>query len=224
MSSMKLDSQAGFVSGILIALIVTSVLLVSALGFGTWAFLSRQDYKNNSDQKALKAADERQAQTEEAEALKYAEEVKNPLTTHKAPDQYGGVIAQYPKTWSAYVIESAAGNTPVDNYFHPHAVPSTANKDNAYALRIEVVEQSYDKVIKSYDNEVKTKKLTASPFALAKVPATIGTRFDGQVLQNKQGSLVVLPLRNMTVKIWTEAPSFLADFNNIILPNLTFSP
>lgn len=224
MSSMSLNQQGGYVSGTLIGLIVTIVLLVGSLGFGAWAFLSRQDYKNNSDQKAAKAADERQAQTEEADAKKYAEEAKKPLTTHKAPDQFGGVTAQYPKTWSAYVIEGAAGgSTPVDNYFHPNAVPE-AVKDNTFALRIQVVEQSYDKVIASYNNEVSTKKLTATPYALPKLPGTIGTRFDGQIAQHKQGSLVVLPLRNMTIKVWTESPSFLNDFNTLILPNLTFSP
>lgn len=221
---MSLNRQGGFVSGTLIGLIVTSVLLVGSLGFGVWAFMSRQDYKNNSDQKAEAAADQRQAETEEADGEKYAEEAKKPLTTHKAPDQFGGVTVQYPKTWSVYAVEGVAGSTPVDDYFHPHAVPDATNKDNAYALRIQVVEQSYDKVIKTYDNEVSTKKLTATPYALPKLAGTVGTRFDGLIALNKQGSLIVLPLRNMTIKIWTESPSFLNDFNALILPNLTFSP
>ena len=224
MSSMSLNRQGGYVSGTLISLIATIVLLLGALGFGGWAFMSRQDYKNNSDQKAETAADKRQAETEEADAKKYAEEAKKPLTTHKAPDQFGGITAQYPKTWSVYAIESVAGSTPVDDYFHPHAVPDATNKDNAYALRIQVVEQSYDKVIKTYDNEVSTKKVTASPYALPKLSTTVGTRFDGQIALNKQGSLIVLPLRNMTIKVWTESPNFLNDFNTLILPNLIFSP
>lgn len=224
MSSMKLDRQAGFISGMLIGLIVVSILLTGSLGFGVWAFMSRQDYKNNSDKKAAAAADQRQSETEESDAKKYAEEAKNPLTAHKAPDQFAGVTVQYPKTWSAYVIEGAPGTTPVDNFFHPHAVPNATNKDNSYALRIQVVQQSYDKVIKAYDNEVSSQKLTAAPYALPKIPNIVGTRFNGQVAQNKQGSLIVLPVRNMTIKIWTESPNFLSDFDKIILPNLTFAP
>src|SRR5688572_1304801 len=118
MSSMSLNRQGGYVSSTLIALILTIVLLLGAIGFGVWAFLGRQDYKNNSNQKAEQAADERQTQVEKAEAAKYAEEEKRPLTSHKAPDQYGSINVQYPKTWSAYVTEGASGTTQVDNYFH----------------------------------------------------------------------------------------------------------
>ncbi len=224
MSNMNIDRRAGFINGVVVSLILVVVLLAGSIGFGLWAFASRQDYKNNTDKKAAKAADERQTLTEQKDAAKYAEEAKNPLTSHKAPDQFGGVTAQYPKTWSAYVVEGSKNSTVVDDYFHPSAVPDVDNKDNAFALRIQIVDQTYDRVVKSYENDVTAHKLTASAYTLAKVPNVVGTRFDGEVLQGRQGSMIVLPARNMTLKVWTEAPSFLADFNNIILPNLVFSP
>lgn len=225
MSSMaSYESQAGYVSGTLIGLIIVSLLLVGSLAFGAWAFMSRQDYKNNSDKKAAAAADQRQAEVEKAAAAKFAEEEKKPLTSHKSPDQYGSIEVHYPKTWSAYVRESLSGNTPVDNYFHPRAVPDANKPENNFALRIQVVQESYEKVIKSYESDVKAGKLTASPYTLPKVSDVVGTRFDGQVGRNKQGSMTVLPLRNVTIKIWTESTSYVADFNNIILPNLTFAP
>lgn len=224
MSSMKSSNEAGYVSGTLIGLIVTLVLLVGSLAFGGWAFMSRQDYKNNSDQKAAAAADARQAEVEAAAAAKFAEEEKKPLTSHKAPDQFGSVDVQFPKTWSAYVVEGSSGNTPVDNYFHPAAVPNVDNNDNAFALRVQVVQQTYDRVVKSYESDINSGKLSAAPYALPKVSSVVGLRLDGEVARNKQGSLVVLPLRNQTIKIWTESPIFLSDFNNIILPNLTFAP
>src|SRR5690554_758081 len=149
MSSMKSSAEAGYVSGMLVGLIVAIVLLVGALSFGTWAFMSRQDYKNNSDQKAEAAANARQTEVEAAAAAKVAEEEKKPLTSHKAPDQYGSVDVQFPKTWSAYVVESSSGNTPVNYYFHPGAVPSASDDGNAFALRVQVVQQSYDRVVKS---------------------------------------------------------------------------
>lgn len=221
---MKSSNEAGYVSGTLVGLIVTAVLLVVALSFGGWAFMSRQDYKNNSDQKAAAAADARQAEVEAAAAAKFAEEEKKPLTSHKAPDQFGSVDIHFPKTWSAYVVESSSGNTPVDYYFHPGAVPNANNDDNAFALRVQVVQQAYDRVVKSYENDVNSGKLTAAPYALPKVSDVVGLRLDGQVSREKQGSLVVLPLRNLTIKVWTESPNYLSDFNNIILPNLTFAP
>ncbi len=186
--------------------------------------MSRQDYKYNSDQKAEAAADKRQTETEAADAIKYAEEAKNPLTTHKGPDQFGGVIVHYPKTWSGYVVEGGTGGTPVDQYFHPKVVPNASDKDNAFALRIQVLDKAYDATLKSYQGSVENKRLKASPFALPKVQNVVGTRLNGEVERKKQGSIILLPMRNMTLKIWTESPSFLADFNKIILPNLTFSP
>jgi len=221
---MNSSNQSGFVSGTLISLIVTITLLVGALGFGGWAFLSRSDYKNNSDQKATKAADERQTATEAADEVKYAEEAKNPLKTHKAPDQYGGVTVAYPKTWSGYVSESGNGSTVVDDYFHPDVVPSTTDKSAVYALHIQVVAQAYDLVVGLHKSSVLSGKLVATPFALPKIPSIIGTRFTGQLETNKQGSLVVLPMRNLTLEISTESGDFLPDFNNIILPNMSFAP
>lgn len=222
---MKISHQeGGFVSGTLVFLIVVSVLLVGSLVFGGWAYMSRQDYKNNSDKKAEKAADERQKATEDADAIKYAEAAKSPLTTHKGPEQYGGITIQYPKTWSGYVVEASQGTTPVDDYFHPAVVPDVTERGNSYALRVQVEDKDYDAVLKSYQNDVESRKLTAAPYALPKVPNAVGTRLDGQVEQDKQGSLIIVPVRNMTLKIWVESPNYLADFNNIILPNLTFSP
>lgn len=221
---MKSSNEAGHVSGTLIGLIVAIVLLLGAVSFGAWAFVERQDYKNNSDQKAEQAADARQAEVEKTEQAKYAEEEKKPLRSHKVPDQYGSIDVQLPKTWSAYVIEGASGSTPVDDYFHPLAVSNVDKDENAHALRIQVVEETYDKVVKSYEGDVNNNKLVASPYALPEVPSAVGTRFDGQIERNKQGSLIVLPLRNLTIKIWTESPNYVADFNNIILPNLSFAP
>jgi hypothetical protein len=41
---------------------------------------------------------------------------------------------------------------------------------------------------------------------------------------NSTGTMVLLPMRDKTLEIWTEAPAYLADFNTYILPNITFSP
>lgn len=224
MSSMSLEKQGGYVSSTFVSLVIAVVFLLGAIGFGGWAFASRQDYKNNSDQKAAKAADASKAATEAAGAIKYAEEAKNPLKTHKGPDQFGGVTVQYPKTWSAYVIEDGRSATPVNDYFYPDVVPGVDTKGNAYSLRIQVVDQAYDRVIESYKNDVDTKKVTATPATLPKVSNVVGTRFTGQIERDKQGSAIILPMRNMTLKIWTESADYLPDFNNSILPNLTFSP
>lgn len=224
MSSMSPNRQGGYISSTLISLIIASVLLVGALIFGGWAFASRQDYKNNSDKKAAAAAALSKEKTEADDAVKYAEAAKKPLKTHVGPSQFGSVNIVFPKTWSAYISETGKGSSPVDDYFHPDFVPDIDAQENAYALRVEVVDQAYDRVIEQFKNDIAQRKVAAAPYALPKVPTVVGTRFEGQVEKTKQGVMVVLPLRNMTLKIWTESSDFVADFNTNILPNFTFSP
>ncbi|MET0779305.1 MAG: hypothetical protein ABWY71_00570 [Candidatus Saccharimonadales bacterium] len=222
MSGMR-NNQAGFINGLLIALIACGLLLLVFVGFGAWAYGSRQDYKLNSDKKSATAAAAVKEQTQQADAIIYAEQAKNPLKTHVGPDAYGAITVQYPKTWSAYVIEN--GNAvPMNDYFHPDVVPDTGKTTNAYALRVQVVQSTYSQVMTQYQSLAVTKKVTVAPYKLPKVPSVVGSRVDGQITAQKQGTMIVLPLRNVTLTISTESQDFENDFNNIILPNLTFSP
>jgi len=219
---MKVRSERGFINVLLLSLIATVVFLIAALSFGAWAFNSRQDYKNHSDKKAAVAASVAVQSTQSSDAVKYAEAAKSPLKTYVGPEAYGSVTLQYPKTWSAYVINDNS-QTPLNSYFHPDYVPDI-NGNSAFSLRLSIVSSSYSSAIAGYSSFVQSKKLSAAPYSLPKVPSVIGTRFDGQLTTSKQGSIIILPLRNVTLEISTESTDFLPDFNNTILPNLTFSP
>lgn len=218
-------NQVGAINALLIPLILVTLFFFGALGFGYWAFSSRQDYKNNSDQKSAAAAEVAVEQTKAADAKLYAEEAKKPLKTYVGPAAYGSVTIDYPKTWSAYVIESAnQGGTPINGYFNPDFVPDVGSQNNSFALRVQLVTQPYDTVLRSFDGQVKAGNTTVAPYALPKVPNVVGSKIQGQIEANKKGIMVILPLRNMTLKIWTDSASFLPDYNDIILPNATFSP
>src|SRR5688572_25211372 len=140
MSGMRTNKQAGFISGLVISLITCVVVLIGVFVFAAWAFTERQDYKNNSDEKASAAAAVAKEQTQRDDAARFAEEAKNPLKTHVGPDAFGGVTIQYPKTWSAYIIESngTSSGVPMNNYFHPDFIANIQNQDNAYALRVQI--------------------------------------------------------------------------------------
>lgn len=226
MSSMSHRTQGGYVSGVLLCLIAVTVALVGALGFGVWAFSERQDYKENSDQKAAAAAEDAKAATQAEEAAKYAEEAKNPLKSFVGPSDYGSVTFEYPKTWSGYVIQatSSSGNMPLDGYFHPDVVPDVEVQTNVFALRVSIVNEPYSEVLETYSSVVDEGAVTVSPYKLAKVPSVVGSRVEGEIAQGKRGSLVLFPLRNVTLKVWTETDQYLGDFNTIILPSLSFSP
>lgn len=226
MDTSRQARQAGYVSGMLISVIALSLALATTIGVAVWAFSGRQDYKNNSDQKVAAAVAVAKEETVAAEAAKFAEEAKNPYKSHVGPATYGSVTVIYPKTWSGYVSESSEqSSTPVDDYFHPDVVPDIdSNSETSYALRVQIVQQPYDKAVSSQGSAIKNKQLTSQPYALPKVPSVIGTRFEGELTDKKKGILVVLPLRNVTLQIWTEGDQYRADFTNIILANLSFSP
>jgi hypothetical protein len=225
MSDMKTLTQRGAVNVLLLPLILVVLFFLGAAGFGYWAFAEREDYKNNSDQKVAVAVSAAEKRTQAADAKIFAEKEKQPLRTYVGPSQFGALTIQYPKTWSAYVIEGKdSSSKPVETYFYPEFVPNISNNDQTYALRAELVSESYDQVLNDYEGSVKTGKVTITPYRLPKVPNIVGSRIEGQLTTNKQGTMVILPLRNMTLKIWVDASSFVPDFNNIILPNITFTP
>jgi hypothetical protein len=221
MSSMKKLNMQGALNALLIPLILAGVLFVAAASFGIWAFMSREDYKNNVDQKISVAVGVAEQQTASEKDNEFAEKEKLPLQEYAGPAAYGSVVVKYPKTWSAYVSEKTGG-TPIDGYFNPSVVPGTEGNPN-YALRMQVLNTSYTQEIKKYDSQVKAGKLKASPYIPAKVQTVTGMRFDGEVVNGKTGSMVIVPMRDKTLKLWTESNNYLGDFNNIILPNYTFS-
>lgn len=219
----KQIDQRGDINILLIPLILVSLLFVAVGGFAYWAYSGRQDYKNNVDSKIAAAVSANTDKVKVADAVKYAEAAKKPFATYVGPEAYGAVHVAYPKTWSAYV-DTSNSSYPVDAYFYPAVVPSVTDQDSSFALRVQVVPQSYDTVVGQFKGQLQQGKVTVTPYALPKVSDTVGVRIDGQITNNKQGSMIVLPLRDKTLKIWTEASPFLADFNTNILPNFTFSP
>jgi len=207
-----------------IPLVLVITLLVAVSGFAIWAFMGMQDYKNNSDQKSAVAAEKAVAAEDKKKDAIYAELEKNPFRTYKGPETYGTLTLQYPKTWSAYVVEGGASSSAVvDGYFQPGVVPVT-NSTIPMALRIQVIGSAYDTQLASLQGQVKAGKVTVTPYRLPKVPSILGTRLQGQVNTKNQGIMVMLPLRDKTLLIWTEGTQYVTDFEKNILPNATFVP
>ncbi len=222
-STMNRSAERGSYTIMLISLILLTVFLISSLTFGFWAFASRQDYKNNVDQKitaAVKVAVDKNST--EKDNL-FAEQEKQPLKVYAGPDTYGSVTIKYPKTWGAYVVEGGSGSRVLDGYFQPNFVPS-AQLTTAFALRLQVIDGAYDRQLAQFDSLVKTGKVKVTAYRAPLVPSILGSRIDGAIASNKQGSIVLFPLRDKTLLVSTEASQFEPDFNNNILPNLRFSP
>lgn len=223
MSSMKQRDQRGIIDAWFLAFVLMLILFLGAVGFGVWAFMGRQDYKNNVEPKIAAAVAKAEDATSTKKDQEFAEKEKQPLRTYTGPSAYGSVTISYPKTWSVYADESNRGSNPLDAYLNPAFVPGLQSDTNV-ALRLQVVSTPYADVARSFESQVKNGKVTVKPYAIAKVPSVTGLRVDGEIASKKSGSMVIVPLRDKTLKIWTEASQFVADFDTNVLPNVTLVP
>lgn len=215
-----LSRQEGSINILLIPLILAVVFFFATLGFGLWAYSSRQDYKNNVDAKIATAVEVGQKETATQKDNEFIEREKQPLKDYKGPASAGTISIKYPKTWSAYIDES---NNSVDGYFYPNFVPGI-DTNTAYALRVQVEDKIYSEELQSFDSSVKSGKTKAAPYKPVNVEGIVGTQLTGEIGSGKTGTLILLPLRDKTIKIWTEADQFNNDFVNNILPNFKFVP
>jgi hypothetical protein len=207
----------------LLLAIVFGVLFLGAAGFGVWAFIERNEYKNETE--GIVASEVEQAVAENTEQLEaeFTEREKEPLSSYSGPAAFGSVTVEYPKTWSAFVDESGSGSTPLEGYFHPRFVPDPSG-DTLIALSVEVVNRTYDRALQPFERAANQGRVEISPIEAENVDGVLGTRVDGEIERDVQGSVVLFELRDKTLILTTQSTEFLGDFNNIILANLEFNP
>lgn len=209
---------------LLIPLIISVALLLGSIGFGAWAYMGMQDYKTNVQPKIDKAVAIAKQETETTKDKEFVEKEKNPLKTYQAGQTAGNLLIKYPKTWSAYIDEANKGSSIVNAYFHPNYVPPS-DSGTDFALRVQVISQTYDQVLKQYEGKSRSGKVKISAYKAPKLAeGAVGSRIDGEINAGQQDSMVLFPLRDKTIIISTESAQFLNDFNTIVLANLTFTP
>jgi hypothetical protein len=218
-------NQAGLFNVLVIPLILVTLLLFGAGGAAYYFFGQAQDYKNNVDQKITVAVSQAQQKVTEEKDKAFAEKIKSPYSVYNGPAEYGSLRVQYPRTWSAYVdAPTNQTNRPINGYFYPGQVPTATDADNSFALRIYVVQQGYDQIVKQYQSKQKTGSVSIQPYQSPNIPNVVGVRIDGEVQNKKQGAMVIIPFRDKTLQMWTESMDFKSDFDNIILPNFSLVP
>lgn len=214
------------------SILTTVLIMVLALGFlaagvfGVWSYSEGQSYKNDYKAKAKVDIDKATAQQKEQLQKEFDEQYKNPVKTYKGSVTYGSVSFDYPRTWSG-LVDDTNTSTPIDGYFYPGILPSN-NAKVPLALRVQLLSQDYASVVQKYTSQTKDGSITASAYIPPKMKdranVVPGILFVGAIDKDKNGAVVVLQVRDKTLTLWTESKDFLGDFNNIVLPTLTFSP
>jgi cytoskeletal protein RodZ len=210
----KLD-QKGHFNVLIIPLVVVGLLLI------TTAVLSVMYYgkfteQRDKNQPLINAAVTEATNTQKTKLeTEFTAREKEPYKNYTTPSELGSVKLTFPKTWSSYVISKGSS---LDYYGHPNYVPSTGVN---YALRMNILTSDFSNAIKSYDAAVQKGTLKATA---VRVSGVTGTRLDGFLKPDQQGSMVIFPLRDKVLKIWTESNDYKADFDNVVVKNLTFVP
>lgn len=209
--------------GTVITFVLMGLLVVGGAAFGFWAFSERDKYKNDTDKLIAEAVEVAKEEQKAADTADFTEKEKLPYEVYKGPGEFGGINIQYPKTWELYVdINTRNTTNPVKGYAHPVFVPGVQS-DTAFALRFEIVGSDYAELIKRSESNVKSGATTVKPFRAPKVPSVLGARLNGKLPNNEEGSMVLLPVRDKTLQIWTESQAYVKDFEEII-KQISFSP
>lgn len=213
---MRKLNQTGILNPLLIPLIIAGIVLIVASVMAVVYYGKFVDQRDNNQpriESAVKDAEEEQRKELEED---FADREKLPTKSYTSPTELGSVKLTFPKTWSGYV--DINGNAGIDYYGHPNYIPS---KNVNYALRMSVINKAFADEMRIYEPQLKKGELKASSVQVSGVK---GSRLDGFLKKDQEGSLVIFPLRDKTLKVWTENVEFRGDFDKIVLPGLTFVP
>ncbi len=213
--SAKLTNRPASNSGLIktIIIILLSLLLVGAL---LLAYYFNSEYRTaKSDVESQVAAgvlDREKEITDKLEA-EYVAKEKLPYSTFTGPSDYGSLTFKFPKTWSVYIGKDAsATGGDFEAYLHPVEVPPVSST-TINALRVSIRTETVETATGRYKSLVQSGKLAASAVS---INGTDATRYDGQLLNNLVGSLIIFKMRDKTILIQTDAEIYREDFNQII--------
>lgn len=199
---------------------ITVFIAIATIGFGAWSYFGLTDLETNFDAKVEEAVTVRQSEIRETVDAEFRELEKQPLRTYQSPSSLGSVKISYPKTWSVYAEEEGSGSKELEVYMHPGFVRSI-DGDNLHALRVTLEDKQYAKVVDSYTRRIEDGDIKSTVFRSS---GAKGVRLDGLIDPDITGEMVILPVRDKTLIVWTESNEFVGDFNSTILPQLTFIP
>lgn len=206
--------ERGAISGSIFAIVGLVLLVLLFGGFGIWSYMNYMDQKTDVDGKITEASAEAAKQQADTDEAKFAESEKQPLRQFVGPDDYGRLTFEYPKTWSAYQASdvSKGGGVTYDAYLNPILVPPVSDSTK-FALRVEIKQDTYDKVLASYDTAIKKNDLQSSAWSNDHLT---GTRLDGNFSKDIRGSAIIVKMRDRTLTIRTDADVFKPDFEALI--------
>lgn len=210
MQKIKTD-QNGNITTIAVGVLAFLVIVLGSLS--AWALIKYNEEKDTVSQQVAAAVEEARTQQRQEDERRFEEERKNPYRSYSAPEVFGGIAFEFPKNWNVHSVDTTRGSTQIDLTIHPEAVRETDNGVNIYAFRMQLIDELFDQQNRRYQRMAEKGELKAQPVTVSEIE---GVQYDGEVVKDKDGRLIVLPYRDKTITIWTESRDYLDDFQEIL--------
>ena len=193
-------------------------LFILTLAAFIWAFTQYLDHKNNVDGKVAAAVTE--AEKNKAAELEAGFQAERDRLFNKYTTDPGlaNVTLEYPRDWSFYLEQEASSREQINAIFHPTVVAS--GNPGTYGMRMQLVQRLYSEVTDDYRKGVEDGTILASPVRNGSVE---GLRYEGQIDRDHNGAVVVFPVRDKTLLIFTDSKEYIGVFNEAVA-KLVFTP
>lgn len=201
-------------TGLLVGISLSAVLF---LGLFIWQFMQAAAARSDRDTAIASAVEKAEEEQQAKLQAEFKQQLESDTVQFVGPDVLGSIRFEYPKAWSVQVDSNNSGSTPLSVTMHPNAITNTTA---AFALRMEVVEEEYSDRASDYDRAVEKGELKSRPVSYS---GQNGIRFDGLIKTDLEGSIVLLPVRDKTLVMWTESTNFLQAFERA-LTTLNYVP
>jgi len=193
-------------------------------GVSIWTYARYTDERDSTQSKIDTAVEQAGVDKETELREELQEQLKSPFFVYEVPDTTTGIKVKYPATWSVYAEDKEdSGSDDLVSATFSSDIVRPREADTRYALRVRLIDEQYDESIKDFDSRIETGNVTAKSITFEEYPDTKAIRFDGEIGNNISGSFVMIQIRRQTLRIWTEAPEFVEDFDQI-LEQLEFKP
>ena len=203
----------------IIVTIIVGLIAVTFIGLFIWMY-SKWDSAETNVQGQIDSAVAIARSSAIAETQQeFEEREKYPYKMFSGPSDLGSLTFEYPKTWSLYEEDDASSGGELEAYLNPDKVPPL-NRENPIALRVMILNESFDSYIRTYQGEVEDGEMTLTVSPVGGVNANIYT---GKLDNDFQGIAAVFKIRDKTVVLQTDALLFEDDFYNIILASVKYN-
>lgn len=205
--------QRGAANSWMIIAIGGIVFFLAASAVALWLYMQYNEVKTDVDGKMKVAVAEAKREQADVDYKKFQEDYKNPRLEFVGPSEYGRVSFMYPRTWSVYVENDGTNRRDYKAYLHPVTVPPVGSKDSRFALRLEILNSDFDKVMQQYRDRLKKGEIQSST---PEFNGNASTRLDGAFTKDLRGSVVLMRVRDKTIRFSTDADSFRPDFQSVL--------